>query len=348
MSFILSNSTIFKELNGRNSGNKNVLFTSNKSRIFLTKKLASGGEGIIYETNVNLLAKIYKPSNNTRAKYEKLKLMIDKNINFRGICFPCEILYSTNGKFVGFLMPRGDGIELQRSLFIKKLFLKKFPGWTREDLVTLCISILEKIRYLHSKDIILGDINPMNILIKSPNEVYFVDCDSYQIGKYPCSVGTINFTAPEIQGRNFSEFLRTKNHENFAIATLLFMVMLPGKLPYSHQGGESMSTNIKKMHFPYAFEDKCYKNTPDGLWKFMWSHLSYKIKYAFFNTFNQGGKYTRKRLSVDEWIKLFKTYKFALENGYMKDEMSNEIYPTRLKKFYEENKFLLQKNFKII
>ncbi|WP_268233930.1 hypothetical protein [Campylobacter portucalensis] len=29
----------------------------------------------------------------------------------------------------------------------------------------------------------------------------------------------------------------------------------------------------------------------------------------------------------------------ALENGYMKDNMSYEIYPTRLKRFYKNDKF---------
>lgn len=146
-------------------------------------------------------------------------------------------------------MPKGSGVELQRSLFIKPLFLRYFSHWNRVDLATLCITILEKIDYLHSNDIILGDINPMNILVKSPTKVYFVDCNSYQVDKFPCPVGTINFTAPEIQGVKFSEFLRTKNHENFAIATLLFIIMLPGKLPYSHQGGNNMSENIKKCTF---------------------------------------------------------------------------------------------------
>lgn len=230
----------------------NTFFTQDRVKIILTKKLASGGEGVIYETNTNLLAKIYKPTKNTEIKHEKLKLMISKGIKYKGICFPSKILYTTNGEFAGFLMPRAKGVQLQRSVFIKQLFLKHFPDWKKIDLVTLCISILEKINYLHSKDIILGDINPMNILAKSPTEVYFVDCDSYQIGNFPCPVGTVNFTAPEIQGVRFSEFLRTKNHENFAIATLLFMIMLPGKPPYSHQGGESISKNIKKMHFSYA------------------------------------------------------------------------------------------------
>lgn len=84
--------------------------------------------------------------------------------------------------------------------------------------MTLCITILKKLKYLHDRNVILGDINPNNILVVSPTEVYFVDTDSYQIEGFPCPVGTINFTAPEIQRKDFSTFLRTIGNERFAVA----------------------------------------------------------------------------------------------------------------------------------
>ena len=42
--------------------------------------------------------------------------------------------------------------------------------------------------YLHERNIIMGDINALNILVVSPTEVYFVDTDSYQIEEFPCPV----------------------------------------------------------------------------------------------------------------------------------------------------------------
>lgn len=92
---------------------------------------------------------------------------------------------------------------------------------------------MKKVDYLHERNIILGDINPANILVVSPKEVYFVDTDSYQIENFPCPVGTDNFTAREIQGKNYAEFLHMMGNEYFALATLLFMIIVPGKPPYS-------------------------------------------------------------------------------------------------------------------
>lgn len=42
-------------------------------------------------------------------------------------------------------------------------------------------------------------------ILDSSREVYFVDTDSYQIEDFPCPVGIINYTAPEIQGKHFPE-----------------------------------------------------------------------------------------------------------------------------------------------
>ncbi|MDY6290995.1 MAG: zinc-ribbon domain containing protein [Succiniclasticum sp.] len=304
--------------------------------MILIKKIASGGEGTIYETNSPYVAKIYKKENNTRRKYEKIKLMLSKQVKCNGICFPVSAIYNSQNEFVGYLMPEARGKELQRSIFIKPLFLKNFPSWKKRDTVELCITILEKIKYLHDRNVIIGDINPANILVVSPKEVNFVDTDSYQIEDYPCPVGTVNFTAPEIQRKHFSDFLRTIGNENFAVATLLFMIMLPGKPPYSQQGGENPINNIINMDFSYPFELSSNKKTPDGPWRFIWSHLTYDLKKAFYNTFRKNGANATEatRLNVSQWLSIFRYYLELLDSGKygMQDKMSEDLFPVRHKK----------------
>ena len=310
---------------------------TSKGTIKLIKKLGAGGEASVYQTNTSYVAKIYKKDNITSRKFKKIQLMLSKKIQCEGVCYPVEILYNSQKEFVGYLMPTAKGQELQKSVFgPKPLFLKKFPGWKKRDTVELCVTILEKIKYLHDRNIIMGDINPANILVVSPREVYFVDTDSYQVEDYPCPVGTNNYTAPEIQRKHFSDFSRSRGNENFAVATLLFMIMLPGKPPYSQQGGEDPISNIIKMDFSYPFEDNTNKKTPDGPWRYIWSHLTYDIKEAFYNTFRKGGKYSleQNRLSVDVWLSKFRHYLELLDSGRyaQQDEMSVELFPTRHKK----------------
>lgn len=307
-----------------------------KGAIQLLEKVATGGEGSVYKTSTPYVAKIYKKEKLTLRNYEKIKRMLSKRIKYEGICWPVEMLFNAKNEFVGFLMPEAKGKELQKTIFIKPLFLKHFPEWKKKDTVQLTLTILGKIQYLHQRNIILGDINPSNILVVSPKEVYFVDTDSYQIEEFPCPVGTVNFTAPEIQRKRFSEFLRTFEHENFAIATLLFMLMLPGKPPYSQQGGESPVDNIINMDFSYPFGDNSNKKTPDGPWRFSWSHLPYDLKESFYKSFRKGEEYSvpSKRLRVNDWLQKFSYYLKLLESGKFakQDPMSEELFPTRFKR----------------
>lgn len=312
------------------------VYGKNREEVHLGKLLASGGEGCIYAVDSENVAKIYKSGKITQRKKNKLELMFSKNLHYPGICFPKELLYNSKGDFVGYLMPKADGVELRKSVFLKPLFLKRFPNWKKIDLVRLSLNILHKFKYLHARNILVGDINPGNILVVNSQEVYIVDTDSFQVEDYPCPVGTNLFVAKEIQGIHFEGRLRTKGNENFALATLLFMLMMNGKPPYSHQGGESILENIRLQKFPYPLSYRKGEHIPSGQWRFIWSHLSYQLKEAFFETFQAGGKYSAEntRLSVDQWIKIFNDYESNLANGKMgkTDKMSEDVFPSRFKK----------------
>lgn len=322
----------------------NTLFAvrgSNKKLIRLKSEVSSGGEGIIYTTTLpNIVAKVYKEGKAKKSTYAKIKLMVSKNIECDGVCFPTHILYNSNSEFVGYLMRQAHGTTLLKSVFMPALLKNKyFPDWKKKDTVQLCITILKKFQYLHSKNIILGDINPSNILVVSPNEVYFVDTDSYQIEGYPCPVGTRNYTAPEIQRKRYDEFLRTIENERFAVATLLFMIMLPGKSPYSMQGGEDDTIdNIINGDFAYASGERTTGKAPEGMWRYIWSHLPRYLKDDFYETFRKGGKYYNplNRLDDSAWLSKFNHYLELLsdENGsfLLNDSMSAELFPSRLKK----------------
>lgn len=305
------------------------------ARLRLTRQIASGGEGCIYETDQQLVAKIYKQEKLTENRRDKILMMTRKHLEYNGIAFPKLPLYNNAHEFVGYLMDKADGTELGRSVFAP-FIQKAHPDWKREDLACLCVTILKKIEYLHSMNILIGDINPANILVKSPNEVFFVDTDSYQIEDLPCPVGQVNYTAPELQDRKYySDFLRTKGNENFAIATLLFQILMLGKLPYARTDGGTPKENIRNMRFPYCLGNNPSRNVPEGQWRYIWSHLSYQIKLDFYHTFQKEGKYSSEetRLSVSDWLKEMKTYYNLLSSHHMaeNDWMSEELIPTRLK-----------------
>ena len=75
-----------------------------KKQILLVEAGNSGGEGTIFTTNIpNVVAKVYKPGKVDMAKFEKLRLMISKNINCPGICFPIAMLYNIQNEFISII-----------------------------------------------------------------------------------------------------------------------------------------------------------------------------------------------------------------------------------------------------
>jgi len=318
-----------------------IVITQQGVKLKLKEKIASGGEGIIYSVSNTEVCKIYKKEKVDELRIQKLKLMTSNQISHPRICWPKSIIYNVNKEPVGYLMNKASGKELQRTVFLPQLLKIHLPKWKKIDLVNVCIGILGKIIKLHQNNIIMGDINPMNILVSPNSDTFFVDTDSYQIEQYPCPVGQVNYTAPEIQSKDFKTFLRTFDNEYFAVSTLLFMILLPGKPPYSHQGGTSPTANIKKRNFPYPFSyiDKKGESVKDfkyeapiGPWRLIWSNFPYFLKEAFYNTFKNG-----KRYSTIEWLDLMENFRWYLG----KEITSNEIFPTKFKKVDDTGKTII-------
>lgn len=305
----------------------------------LTKFISSGGEGKVFATDVlGRVAKIYNEQSCSARRREKLRLMVSNRLNFKGICFPLEVLNNSKGEFTGFIMEEAKGRPLTCLKMPQQDFLNAFPAWKKDDLVCLSISILKRIKYLHDHDVLMGDISLKNIMFVSPYEVYFIDTDSYQYKSYPCYVGTDEFVAPELFGQNLADVMRTEGNENFSVATLLFMLMMQGKQPYAHQGGSQSAADIKAMIFPYGTGERpvpgnVWELQPIGSWRYIWSHLTNRLKNAFIDTFRKDGSNNTEstRFSVNDWLVLMYAYHTAMPNMIINDAMSAELFPSREK-----------------
>lgn len=316
-----------------------VVFDKVKSPIRLVEKISEGGEGCVYKTSKSkdIVAKIYFDKKLTSHKQSKIDCIIDSGLSIDGVCFPTTHLYNSKGVFVGYLMPKAEGKKLDISVFKGERGMERcFDSWTREDLVSLAISILSIIKKIHESGILIGDINGSNILVNSPTEVYFVDTDSFQINDYPCPVGTMEFTAPEIQGKDYNSFLRTIGNENFAIAVLLFRIMMFGLNPYAQQGGAGIEHNIKTGDFSFPYKENSNNKIPKGDWCFFWSHLFFKLKEHFYYTFRKGESRfdETKRPGVDIWLDDLFFYQKQLKDGTLEeiDKESLKMFPKTYKK----------------
>ncbi len=297
-------------------------FTKSKQTVATISPLGkAGGEGQVFLTNTNQAAKVFNSRTNLSSKDKKIDALLRKGISERAFCLPLEKIYSDSNKLVGFTMNLAEGELMQTCVFSRKGLLKKFPHWNRVNLANLAITLLRQIEILHKSNILIGDINPYNIMVNSDTEIYFIDTDSFQVDDLPCTVETPLFTAPELQGADFKKTLRTTHNEHFSIATLLFMIFLPGKNPWEYIGGSDLATNIKEQNFSYPMGEEDNLQAPKGIWEFIWLELNYDLRKAFYNVFKN-----IKRFNLSQWITVIESYKQELIIG----ECTKEIYPSQV------------------
>lgn len=302
------------------------------------KKLGEGGEGDIYEVQgmPGMAAKFYYPDKRTRERQEKLEYMTANNPDIVRLCWPSEIIYTPEREFLGFLMPRASGKELAKTVFHpgnKCINITK-EGWTRKSLALIAANVSAAFAALHDRGILMGDVNARNILVEPDCSVWLLDCDSYQINRWNCPVGTVLYTPPEVHKRMRSgsinyNFTRTKNNELYSLAVLLFQILMLGQSPYATVKGADVVEAIIAQEFPYKFrkdgEDVPVKSqrtrTPSGNWERIWSNTTYQVKEAFYNTFTGG-----RRCSTKEWESTMRNYARLIEEGKSSDELMNTSY----------------------
>lgn len=156
------------------------MFTTSKGKsldITKAKEIAAGGEGRIYEhpTDKKKVIKIYhQPRKNSYAKH--LQLLSKLGNHF---VEPQEIYFDSKQQCVGFDM---DYVNFSGYWLFNKLFNKGFcnsNGIDKAFKIKVLKQLAECVEELHSKDIIIGDLNQYNLFVGKKGDILFVDCDSY-------------------------------------------------------------------------------------------------------------------------------------------------------------------------
>jgi uncharacterized protein YecT (DUF1311 family) len=223
------------------------LTDSGGKTIVLGRKLGSGGEADIYSVdgNADLVAKVY--FRRTSERPAKLHAMVGApppdptaGQGHVSICWPKSLLFAQRREFVGFLMHR---VDFSTSIPVFTLYNPQdrrqlAPGFTWAYLLRTAVNIARVVESVHAYGYIVGDLNESNFLVSDTALVTLVDCDSMQVpnGKgqfFRCTVGKAEFTAPELQGRNFNLIDRNPAHDNFALGVMIFQLLMEGVHPYA-------------------------------------------------------------------------------------------------------------------
>lgn len=319
-------------------GRGGIAYTSRRQSVRLGEEFISNPQSITYQTDQQgIQAKIYQSPWLTISYFEdKTKKMIEKNIRCEGICWPIDLLYNEEGEFIGVLVPAAEGYQLKQQLMSQQGLERNFPNWDRHCLTHLTKVILDKIVYLQDRNILFGLVNPSAIFVKDENHVYFAEMDAYQIEGYPILSYERVMQAPELQDAGEEMRLYSKQQDNYEIALLVFMLLMPGKFPYNKGNNKNISDSIKNMNFAFRYGkqgDEHGAREYFGLWRFVWSHLGNDLKQAFYNTFQHGQMFStpEKRRDARFWQKKVSELEQELTNPY--DKESLRIFPRTFKRF---------------
>lgn len=267
-------------------------------RLDKTKPM-SGGEADIFQTYNTFLCKIYKPEHLTYINHKKILKMIEMDISNPSIAWPIDVIYYKNN-FIGYIM---KNIPEATSLDI--LNLEGFNGMKIIDRYILARNFLEAVYYLHSRNIIVGDMKLDNILVEKPNKVYLIDCGSYQFEDYPCTVCHPDYTKKVYTNAELKMFLRSVDDEYYPINRIIFEILI-GKSPHHRQDDPEINCDKTTFEYPLVLSD-IQKETLDlKLWKLM----SEKMRKMFYFYFKE-----EKVSYLREWIDEFNLFIDNANNG---------------------------------
>jgi DNA-binding helix-hairpin-helix protein with protein kinase domain len=145
--------------------------------------------------------------------------------------------------------------------------LQKFPGASWAFLIYVAANIARAIATIHEHGLVIGDVNPKNILVTRKATVYVLDVDSFQVwfdGKtYRCEGGFPEYTPPELQGVAFRNIDRTQDHDGFWLAVAIFQLLFMGRHPFSGRylgaGEMPLERAIRESRFAYGDDAEARK-----------------------------------------------------------------------------------------
>jgi len=298
-----------------------TLKDQNGCPVILNSGFAAGGEADIYTVRgtSDLVAKIFK--HHSRERFSKLTAMV-KNVPLDptapqghvSICWPQSLLFDSSRTCRGFLM---HAIDRTRNALILQLYNPKArrriaPAFTWASLVRISVNVASVVEAVHAYGYVIGDLNESNFFVSDRALISLIDCDSMQVprpsgGFFRCTVGKEEFTAPELQGSNWHAVDRNITHDNFALAVLLFQLLMEGVHPFSGvwlgSAEPLFGERISKKACPYIGSSlvRPMPYAPN------FDALPSTIQHLFSRCFDAGHSNPKMRPSAREWRQALST-----------------------------------------
>jgi DNA-binding helix-hairpin-helix protein with protein kinase domain len=306
--------------------------TERTGRIFdLHEPFRSGGEGAIYEVPYypNLVAKVYHAQRRTPERIAKLQIMVahppvnpTEHLNHPSIAWPTELLRDTaTNQLVGFVMPRVRQMLPLSEVYNPRARRRQLPLFNYRYLVRTARNLCAAVQAVHQAGYVIGDLNESNVLVSDQALVTLVDADSFQVRDpetgvvYRSLVGKPEYTPPELQGCSFADVDRQPEHDAFALAVLIFRLLMEGFHPFDgvYRGrGEppELGARIRQGYFPYARGRTGIEPSPLAP---PFEMLHPDLQALFVRCFEEGHRNRSVRPRVEDWLEALEGAEDALQ-----------------------------------
>lgn len=307
------------------------LVTDDGKYLYLGSILGSGGEGTVYKipSMPGKVAKIYNDRVDISEKERHLKAFTHSQIpskidNTLIATVPEKGLYTSDGEFVGYLMPQiSSQFKIYDVIRSTSDRIKYFPELDYKGLIVIAYNLAEVVNFMHLHEVIIGDLSLSNIIVNTDGTVCLIDADSFDITdsvtkeRFPCCVGMAELLAPELQKAGQLKGLFTKATDYFSLAIIIFRLLMNNADPFASVSLDNqISSSVNDANSPiYNGECAFIKNIPGKRiphWAPDFDALPMYIKDLFKRAFDYSSSdYLEKivkRPTAEEWMQALMQY----------------------------------------
>jgi DNA-binding helix-hairpin-helix protein with protein kinase domain len=319
-----------------------ILFSSGEILRISRSPLGVGGEGKVYRVandgRKGLVAKIYNQIPSLE-RQQKLKSMVTLGApNLGDVCaWPIELLTDSKSNVIcGFTMIEVEESEPIHHYYSPSWRKQNQPNASWDNMLQLAKNLAAAFDAVHKSGIVVGDINPNSVRVKSSGRVMLIDSDSFQITNgrslYKCRVGVPSFTAPELLGANisFDTITRSTNHDLFGLSLLIFHILFMGRHPFAGvfaaAGDTPLESHIRDFRYTYASDNTHRGLSPPPLSIHPRSVAGQHLVAAFENDFTQIGA-VKGRIQAGKWFEIISGQRMSLARC---SRNSNHVHDSRL------------------
>jgi DNA-binding helix-hairpin-helix protein with protein kinase domain len=290
----------------------------NGCELQIDARIGRGGEGEVFAIRnmPNLAFKAYH-SSIVRHRERKIAAMVGTGAAAKVpmVAFPCQIVVNERGEFSGFLMPRISGHKEVHELQTPSSRRTHFPSVDYAFIVQVALNIARVFAQVHEAGFVIGDVNERGILVSDKATVALIDADSFQVidGErfYFCEVGVPEYTPPELQGKSLKSLVRTKDHDVFGLAVMLFRLLCMDRHPFSGRfsgvGDMPIEKAISEFRFAYSSRATGMEPPPGSV---RLEDFPTSLAGAFEHTFSPGR--VGMRPSAAMWVSVLHEFATSL------------------------------------